>query len=293
VKSGMMREVMTTLNDVLATLDLERVNAEFFVGTQLDSDNHHIVGGHIAAQALMAASRTVTDRAPHSMHAVFLLRGDARQPVDFEVTELRDGGTLSARRVLARQNGAVLMEALTSFSAPVDALDYQQQMPAVPGPKSLPPIQEQLSAYADELGGWWVRPQPFEMRYVDTPARIAIEMMEVPEPRIRMWWRPNGTVPSDPIVHSCLLAYISALTLLEPATTMHRSTAAGPAISALVDHAVWFHRQTDLSDWLLYDQFSPSGGGSRALVTGSMYNRTGELVCTATQEGYFSRKRRS
>ena len=71
-----------TLRQVLDTLDLEQVNAEFFVGNQIDEIAHHISGGHIAAQALMAASRTVTNRLPHSMHMYFLRSGDARQPVD-------------------------------------------------------------------------------------------------------------------------------------------------------------------------------------------------------------------
>ena len=111
-----------TLSQLLDTLDLEQVNAEFFVGNQIDEIGHHVSGGHIAAQALMAASRTVPERLPHSMHMYFLRPGDARHPVDFEVTALHDGGTFSARRVTARQFGSVLLEGIASFSKSVEAL---------------------------------------------------------------------------------------------------------------------------------------------------------------------------
>jgi acyl-CoA thioesterase-2 len=276
-----------TLSHVLDTFNLEQVNAEFFVGTQIDEIDHHIVGGHIAAQALMAASRTVPDRLPHSMHLYFLRRGDARYPVDFEVVVLHDGGTFSARRVTARQFGAVLLEGIASFSAPVESHVYQPSSPNLPQPETLPTLAEQLGDYAGERDGWWVRQQPVEMRYVDPPARLALDLVEPPPARIRMWWRPNGIAPSDPILADCLAVYVSGRTLLESAMIAHRTTPLGPGYSALMDHAVWFHHPPDLSDWLLYEQHSPSGIGGRGLGQGSMYNRTGQLVCTMTLECYF------
>jgi acyl-CoA thioesterase II len=279
-----------TLSQILDTFNLEQVNAEFFVGIQIDEIDHHIVGGHIAAQALMAASRTASERSPHSMHVYFLRRGDARHPVDFEVTSLNDGGTFSARRVTARQFGAVLLEGIASFSAPVESHVYQQQSPDLPDPQSFPTMAEQLSGYADERAGWWVREQPIEMRYVDPPARLALDSAEPPPARIRLWWRPNGTPPTDPILASCLAVYVSGRTLLEPAMIAHRTTPLGPGNSALMDHAVWFHRAPDLSDWLLYEQHSANGIGGRGLAQGTMYNRSGQLVCTTMLEGYFGRR---
>jgi acyl-CoA thioesterase II len=237
----------------------------------------------------MAASRSVSERLPHSMHLYFLRRGDARYPVDFEVTALHDGGTFSARRVTARQFGAVLLEGITSFSAPVESHVYQQQPPDLPQPESLPTLAEQLGAYAGERAGWWVRQQPIEMRYVDPPARLALDLVDPPPPRIRMWWRPNRIPPSDPILADCLAVYVSGRTLLESAMIARRTTPLGPGYSALMDHAVWFHHPPDLSNWLLYEQHSPSGVGGRGLAQGTMFNRTGQLVCTTTLEGYFNR----
>jgi acyl-CoA thioesterase II len=280
-----------TLSQVLDSLELEQVNAEFFVGQQLDEVAHHISGGHIAAQALMAASRTVTDRLPHSMHMYFLRAGDARQLVDFEVTALHDGGTFSARRVTARQFGSVLLEGVVSFSKTVENTVYQQLPPDLPDPDSVPNFAEQHSAYADELGGWWVREQPIEYRYADPSARLAVESAEPPPAGIRMWWRPNGVAPADAVTADCLATFVAGRTLLESAMIARRTTPLGPGFSALMDLAMWFHHPPDLSDWLLYEQHSPSGIGGRGLAQGTMFNRNGQLVSTMTLECYFGGKK--
>jgi acyl-CoA thioesterase II len=280
-----------SLSEVVAALHVEQIDDETFVAAQLDNSVHHIVGGHIAGQALMAASRTAPERLPHSAHVYYLRAGDARLPVDFHVERARDGGTLSTRKVTARQQGEVLLEALASFSTDVEDAGHQVAMPDVPNPETLPPVQEQLRAYAEEYGGHWVRPQPFDLRYVDLPPRLAMEQPG-PSPRIRMWWRPTESVPDDPVLHSCLLTYLTGTTMLETALAM-RGSAPVATFSALIDHALWFHRPIDLSDWVLSDQVSPSGVHGRGLASATMYNRSGQLVCIATQELYFGRDKRT
>ncbi|OBG87224.1 acyl-CoA thioesterase II [Mycobacterium sp. E802] len=280
---------MLQLAEILSTLDLTETGEGTFVAEQKDNATHHIVGGHIAAQALIAASRTVAHRSPHSLHVYLLRAGDARYPVQMEVSTLRDGGSLSTRRVIGRQGDEVLLEALVSFSIPMAAADYQQPLPAVPEPDSLPPVEEQLQAFADEAHGFWVRPQWIERRYIDPPARLAVEMAQPPE-RTRMWWRPAETVTDDPIINSALLTYFTGTALLETTVTMRRATQVS-VFSALIDHAIWFHRPADFTDWILSDQVSPSGINGRGLASATLYNRAGQLVCSSTQEMYFGRDR--
>lgn len=275
------------LADIVATLNVDRVDDEHFLATQLDNPAHHIVGGHIAGQALVAAARTAPGRVPHSMHAYYVRAGDARRPVDLHVEVARDGGTLSTRQVTARQDGEILLEVLSSFTTDVDAPQYQQPIPQVPEPESLLSAQEQLADYADELGGYWVQPHPFDQRYIDPPPRVAVERAE-PSPRIRLWWKPVEPVPADAALHSALLTYLSGTKMVETAVAMRRATPAS-TFNALIDHALWFQRPVDLSDWVLSDQFSPSGVAGRGLATSTMYNRAGQLVCVATQELYFGR----
>lgn len=267
----------SSLSDVLTSLRLDRANAAFFVGTQLPAPANHILGGHISAQALLAASLTAPDRVPHSVHTYFLRPGDARRPVDFEVVELQEGRTFSARRVTARQDGQVLMEAMSSFKVAGQHadLEYQPPMPEVPAPESCP-AGPSHSAEADaRTAGRWSSLRWFERRVIDA---------EFPPPaRSRIWWRPDGEVPDDPALTASLVAYLSAVLLTEPAFTIR----GGARDSAQRDHSVWFHGPALLTDWLLYDQASPSSADSLALAGGRMFNRNGALVCTVSQEIYF------
>ncbi|HTM85913.1 MAG TPA: acyl-CoA thioesterase domain-containing protein, partial [Mycobacterium sp.] len=171
-----MTYLWPALADIIATLSVERIADHHFVAPQLDNPAHHIVGGHIGGQALMAASRTAPGRTPHSMHTYYVRPGDARRPVDLHVEVLRDGGTLATRQVTARQDDQILLETLASFSAPIEAADYHQRMPEVPDPDSLPPVQQQLAGYADEFDGHWVQPHPFQLRYIDAPPRLAQDL---------------------------------------------------------------------------------------------------------------------
>ena len=267
----------SSLSEVLATLALERVNAAFFVGQQLPAPANHILGGHISAQALMAASQTAPGRAPHSVHTYFLRPGDARRPVDFEVAELQEGRTFSARRVTARQDGQVLLEAMSSFKAPTGAADatYQPPIPAVPEPESLPYVAPHFAVSAAATKDQWASLRWFQRRTVDADT--------APPAQSRIWWRPDGEVPDDPALQASLVAYVSAVTLNEPAYAARGKY----SVSAQRDHSVWFHGPATLTDWLLYDQTSPSSADSMSLARGTMFNRTGELVCTVAQELYF------
>lgn len=268
----------SSLSDVLATLQLERLDRWLFVGQQLPAPANHILGGHISAQALLAASHTAPGRAPHSVHTYFLRPGDSRRPVDFEVVDLQEGRTFSARRVTARQDGKILMEAMSSFkvidSAPTSVL-YQPPMPEAASPDSLPLVPPHLAESDESTRGRWSSLRWFERRTIDT--------QDAPPARALMWWRPDGDVPDDPVLTASLVAYLSAVTLTEPAYVAR----GGVGASAQRDHSVWFHAPAALSGWLLYDRSSPSSAGSLALARGTMFNRNGELVCTVKQEMYF------
>jgi acyl-CoA thioesterase II len=281
--------VAETLTDILQLLDLEPVGTDAFDGPQPDGRNRRVFGGQVAAQALVAAGRTAVNRAPHSLHLYFLRAGDPHAPLRYTVTNLRDGGTFSARAVQVTQgDDRVILEALASFTEPVDLIDYQQPMPDVPEPEALPPMEIQLADYADRHDGFWVQPRAVSMRYVDPPPLLAADLPDAPRPMTRLWFRADDEVPSDPLTGSALLAYISDWSILDPVLYATRRPPVAHSIASL-DHSMWFHRAPDFSDWLLYDQRSPSGVGARGLSFGAIYNRAGQLVCTVAQEGYLGR----
>lgn len=267
----------SSLTDVLLTMDLRRVGEWSFVGQQLPAPAHHILGGHISAQALLAASHTAPGRAPHSVHTYFLRPGDSRRPVDFEVVNLQEGRTFSARRVTARQDDRILMEAMSSFKITgrtAARFEYQPPIPQVPAPETLPWVPPHL-AEAESGTGRYASLCWFERRIVDVSTE--------PPARSAMWWRPDGEVPDDPVLTAGLVAYLSAVTLTEPAFAAR----GGVGESAQRDHSVWFHAPAVLSEWLLYRRSSPSSADSLALASGTMFNRNGDLVCSVRQEMYF------
>ncbi len=277
-RCGKIPAVPSSLGDVLATLRLAPTGSATFTGEQLPAPANHILGGHISAQALMAASRTAPGRVPHSVHTYFLRPGDARRPVEFEVTGLQEGRTFSARRVTARQGDEILLEAMSSFKVPAPgaaAVSYQPPLPAVPEPESLPVVAPHFAESEDVTPGQWASLRWFERRIVDAD--------QAPPARSRIWWRPDGPVDEDAALIASLIAYLSAVTLTEPAYAARGKVGA----SAQRDHSVWFHAPAELSDWLLYDQSSPSSADSLALASGTMFNRAGGLVCTVRQEMYF------
>ena len=64
-------------------------------------------------------------------------------------------------------------------------------------------------------------------------------------------------------------------------------------IMASLDHAMWFHRECRLDDWLLYACDSPSTSGGRGLTRGLIYDRDGRLVASTAQEGVIRIRRKS
>ena len=205
----------------------------------------------------MAASLTAPRRSTHSVHVYYVRAGDASRPVDLDVDVARDGGALSTRKVTACQEGQILLEALASFNEPFDSLDYQQPMPDVTDPDSLPPVQEQLVAYADELDGFWVGPGPSTCASRPPAAGCARSA-----PSRRRGCECGGG-PTDRChqTRCCTVARRPTCPgprWSNPVLVMRRATPVS-TFNALIDHALWFHRPIDLTDWVLSDQVSSSG----------------------------------
>jgi acyl-CoA thioesterase-2 len=96
--------------------------------------------------------------------------------------------------------------------------------------------------------------------------------------------RLRGVPPADPLTQVALLVYATDRTLLRAAARPHGIQWTDRAPASL-DHALWLHRQPDLSDWLLYDCRSPAASAGRGLVFGAVYGRGGERVASVAQEG--------
>jgi acyl-CoA thioesterase-2 len=276
----------TVLADLLQLLDLERLEINLFRGESRDIGSPQVFGGQVLGQALMAASRTVDGaRAVHSLHSYFLRRGDFNAPIVYEVDRSLDGSSFTNRRVVAIQHGKQIFHLSASFQVEEAGPDHQVAAPAVKPPEELPDltatVRKRLQELPDQPRRFWERDRPFEFRSVETIN------YGTPAPAVRhLWFRLAGRCPDDPVLHRCLLAYVSDFHLLETATYPHGlSFQTGDVLLASVDHAMWFHRPFRIDEWLLYALISPSSSGARGMAFGRIFDRAGHLVASTAQEG--------
>lgn len=281
---------MAAVEQLLSILDLEHLERNLFRGRSPQNSWQRVFGGQVVGQALVAASRTVDeqDRPPHSLHAYFLLAGDPKVPIIYEVERIRDGRSYTTRHVKAIQHGSAIFTMSVSFHRGEQGFEHQAiKMPDVLDPDQLPSeaeLKERLLPILPEaLRGYWERDRPIELRPVDAQRYITPEKRE---PVQNIWIRANGQINDDPRLHQCVLAYASDFSLLDTALLAHGRMLFDPSLMlASLDHALWFHRPFRADEWLLYAQDSPSAQSGRAMCRGSIFSRDGQLVASVAQEG--------
>lgn len=275
--------------DLINLLDLEALDVNLYRGISPQSGWQRVFGGQVIGQALVAAVRTVeASRPPHSLHAYFLLPGDPKVPIIYDVDRMRDGKSFTTRRVTARQHGHPIFSMLVSFHADEpDQLDHQAEMPDVPMPEDLPSETEVrknvLPTMPDPVRKYYERERPIELRPVEYDRYLG---KKIPDGRFNVWFKTTGALPDDPSLHQCVLAYSTDMGLLDTALARHgRTLFEKEFMAASLDHALWFHRPFRADDWLLYAQDSPNLHGARGLARGLIFTRDGTLVASVAQEG--------
>jgi len=269
--------------------ELETIEVGLYRGQSWDLGFRALFGGQVLGQALAAAYETVeSGRVAHSFHTYFLLPGDAKKPVVYDVEVVRDGRSFSARRVKAIQDGKNIFYMTASFQVPEEGMHHQQaNMPDVPPPEEVQsdiafyeknfdkiarPMQEALSYH-----------RPVDIRSID--AANAYQAVKRPATRY-IWMKARNTLQTSLSLHQAALAYTSDYHFLSTSLQPHGISVADKSLRiATIDHAMWFHRPVDLNQWLLYAMESPFSGGSRGLVRGQIFTQSGELIASTTQEG--------
>ncbi len=257
---------MTDLPSILDLLDLEYVEENLFRSRALYDAPWGMYGGQVAAQALLAAGRTVSkDRLPHSLHAYFVRRGDTLRPTLFRIERDRDGRSFSARRAVAIQDGDVIFSMSASFAAPPGPERAMPDHEAEPVP-DLPAVDSLLP---------WTHPKhtSFEIRPVDPERRLPG----------RFWIRSTVELPDDPLLHAAVVAYTSDIsTALVPFEKEGTNT--GPSL----DHAVWFHRPARMDRWTWQELTPRTVAGGRGWYTATIYAADGTRLASAAQEQIFA-----
>jgi len=271
--------------ELVALLDLERIDADLFRGRQPDSARARVYGGQVAAQALIAGIRTVDPAyAVHSLHSYFLLPGDYSVPIVYDVERIREGRSFQTRRVIARQHGRPIYFQSLDFQRAEEGFEHQDAMPAVKPPEAGLDLVEVMrrggNEEAEALGKEW---GAIDVRWLGN-SRHGLEPDPDRPSQARMWVRLKEGLGDDPVVHLAAFTYASDVSLLGSTLAAHGGNPAKTQMASL-DHTIWFHRPFRADEWWLYDQASPAAVGARGLAFGRIFTQDGTLVATVAQEG--------
>jgi acyl-CoA thioesterase II len=236
---------------------LEPAGEDAFLGRSADYPWGGVYGGQLAAQALRAAAETVpAEQRPSSLHASYIRRARACEPIVFEVERTRDGRRSASRTVRARQSAGTILTLLASFHDGDDAGGGAQPAvaPAVPTPDACLP------------GGWSTM---FECRYAPANGKVAV------------WLRMNDAAGIDEALAPYALAFMADDIPGDAALALARRD--GHAAMSL-DHSVWFHRAPPAGGWQLQVFACQSIAGGRGMVVGQAFDMDGTHIATVTQE---------
>jgi acyl-CoA thioesterase-2 len=280
-----MQQALARLLDIL---ELKPLGGDRFDAESQDLGWGAIFGGQVLGQCLRAAYHTVPqDRIAHSLHAYFLRRGDASKPVRLEVDRSRDGRSFTSRRVLALQGDKPIFHMSVSFQIVEPGHSHQAQAPEARGPEGVPSERDLALLFKgqipDALRGPLIAERAIELRDVDPISPLALEAKG---PDRQVWLRAADSLPDDPVLHQCLLAYASDFYLLSTSMRPHAIHWFQPEMQVTsLDHSLWFHSPARMDDWLLHAMLSPWAGAARGLVHGRFYDSEGRLVASSAQEG--------
>ena len=280
---------MKTIKELIELLTLEQVDEQIYVGQNYQAPWGRVFGGQVLAQSLHAAYRTVPeDRIAHSMHGYFILGGNLDYPITYEVDTIRNGGSFTTRRVVAKQNGRAIFNMAASFQLKQEGPDHQISMPNIVSPENLSTSLEQIEALKELDPKIYQRlkmvlPEVFSFKTVD---RIVRKLSKNGSPYNNIWVKTSEPFEAELPMRQQILAYMSDYNLLTTATLPHREELnKGNTFYASLDHAIWFHRDIDFDDWLLYAMDSPSASNARGFARGSVFNKNGTLIASVAQEG--------
>jgi acyl-CoA thioesterase-2 len=284
-----MPGVPHSIDELVSLLDLETIDVGIYRGRQPDTALQRVFGGQVAGQALAAAGRTADEGfEPHSLHGYFLRPGDTSVPIVYDVERIRDGRSFQTRRVVARQHGKSIFYMSVSLQLPDTGLEHQDPMPEVAPPEKCPSLADAYSVASGRPKEEWQREwAALDVHYAGDSRPAGGVLHDDLHPAVsRVWLRAAERLPDDPLLHACVLAYASDLTLLGASLVPHNTYVGDPRIqTASLDHAMWFHRRFRADEWLLYDQVSPSASSSRGFSTGRIFTADGKLVASVAQEG--------
>ncbi|TYB79116.1 acyl-CoA thioesterase [Bizionia myxarmorum] len=281
---------MNSVDNLLHILELKHIKENQFEGVSETVGSPNVFGGQVLAQSLNAAYRTITNgRVLNSLHSYFLEAGHLDYPINYDVTIVRDGGSFSVRRVTATQKEQTIFILSASFHKAEEGYEHQITM------KSDLKQPEHLMSWNDILDQFGSMLPSKTKSFLEIPRPVDFKPTVLPNPFDKqdlppfadVWFKLKGDVSNLSLaIKQQILTYISDYNILSVALQPHASKAHwGNLQTASLDHSMWFFREFDFNDWLLFSLETPSTGNARGFAKGNIFTRDGVLVASVAQEG--------
>lgn len=286
----------TPLDTLIGLLDVEQLDTLFFRGRSEYSGSIRVFGGHVIGQSVAAALKTVDEeRHLHSMHAYFLRPGKPNQPILYQVDPIRDGGSFNTRRVVAYQSGEPIFNTSLSFHKRQDGPEHEIDLGTAPqGPDGLISHEEMWRQLRDSHPDKFPDPLSIPSAIDVRPLRLRNPLKPViTDPTNWVWMKTKGPLPNDNATHQKLFAYMSDMQLLGTSLQPHALNFMDPNLQmASLDHGIWFHDDFRVDDWLLLYMDSPIARHARSFNRATVWDASGKLVASTSQEGLIRPKSR-
>tara|TARA_B100000795_G_scaffold269619_1_gene259603 strand:- start:1414 stop:2286 length:873 start_codon:yes stop_codon:yes gene_type:complete len=287
---------MNNSKELIELLDLKEIENNVFSGESVTVGSPKVFGGQVLAQAVNAAYRTIKEnRFINSLHAYFLEAGDLTIPINYHVAVMRDGGSFSTRRVTAKQNNKTIFILAASFHKIEDGFEHQSVMNRdIKQPEELLSWEDMVTKFGDflpkSLKGFLSVERPIDFKPVQVPNPLKRENLPAKE---EIWFKLKGDIQKmDLRLKHQILTYISDYNVLNAAFNPNaKEYNFGNTQTASLDHSMWFFRDFDFNDWMLFSAESPNAYGARGLSKGNIYTRDGKLVASFAQEGLLRPKK--
>lgn len=290
---------------ILAELKLSSLAPRVFEGYPNNWPNRHVFGGHLVAQAMEAASLTLSDNYYiHAVKADFLRPGKFDQIIKYSVIPVRESRNFQTFQITACQKDTVIFIASVSIHKREKGLNHQSEIPfSIPRPESLE-NDEDYYARTNPTDKSKSRNSPF------SPFDVrSIDRMDQKNPQAKSgitghWFKlkqqlvknlaensaenSDQNAPQDcPPLHSRLLAYCSDYGLLSSNLRPHAITLQKTRFKTVtsLDHSIWFTgADFRIDNWIFYQTEGFWAGQGRGLAKGTLFTSSGTIIASTMQD---------
>lgn len=272
--------------ELVRALDLASAGDDSFIGRHQVIPSGRAYGGEVVAQAVVASMNTVADdRSIHSFHGYFLRPGDVNVETAWSVDRVRDGRGFSSRSVIGSQNGKAIFSGQASFHVAAAGVAHHEPMPPdLPAPEDLPTVAQVLGDSTVRDAHYWANDRNFDLRHSPSPVYVTASGERTR--RQVVWLKAYDRLPDDPNLHRAALAYLCDYTLLEPVLRNNGVAWSDDGLmTASLDHAMWWHNEGRVDEWIALVQDSPAASNGLGLAHGRIYSQGGVLLASVVQEG--------